>query len=177
MLWDFGEINLLGRGDGFWTDAINWILSVFDHANKSKLSIGHAEQASATRHPLPDDAAQCFFTDPPYYDAVPYADLSDFFLVWLKRSLGDHSAIFGTDLAPKEDECIVDEVKGKDHAFFERTMAEAMAEGRRVLAPSGIGIVVFAHKSTAGWESQLQAMVDAGWTVTGSWPIDTCQDP
>ena len=48
-----------------------------------------------------------------------------------------------------------------------------MAEGRRVLNPNGIGVVVFAHKSTAGWEAQLQAMVDAGWIMTGSWPIDT----
>ena len=52
-------------------------------------------------------------------------------------------------------------------------MGQAMAEGRRILDPKGIGIVVFAHKSTAGWEAQLQAMVDAGWNITGSWPIDT----
>ena len=48
-----------------------------------------------------------------------------------------------------------------------------MSEGCRILAPSGICIVVFAHKSTSGWEAQLQAMIDAGWTITGSWPIDT----
>jgi len=52
-------------------------------------------------------------------------------------------------------------------------MSKAMMEGRRVLTPQGIGIVVFAHKSTSGWEAQLQAMIDAGWTITGSWPIDT----
>jgi len=52
-------------------------------------------------------------------------------------------------------------------------MAQAMQEGRRVLAPDGVGVVVFAHKSTSGWEAQLQAMVDAGWVMTGSWPIDT----
>lgn len=76
-------------------------------------------------------------------------------------------------LTPKDDECIVDDAKKKDNAFFERTMGQAMAEGRRLLQPSGIGVVVFAHKSTGGWEAQLQAMVDAGWTITASWPIDT----
>ena len=76
-------------------------------------------------------------------------------------------------LTPKDAECIVDEASEKDRAFFERCMATAMGEGRRVLGLDGIGVVVFAHKSTSGWESQIQAMVDAGWTITGSWPIDT----
>ena len=75
--------------------------------------------------------------------------------------------------SPKDEECIVDEVKGKDKSFFERSMAKAMSEGRRIITPSGIGIVVFAHKTTTGWEAQLQAMVDAGWVITSSWPIDT----
>jgi putative DNA methylase len=105
---------------------------------------------------------------------VPYADLSDFFYVWLKRTLPDGLLLsFSDPLTPKADECIVDEVKGKDKAYFEKTMGQAMAEGRRVLNPNGIGVVVFAHKSTAGWEAQLQAMVDAGWVMTGSWPLDT----
>jgi hypothetical protein len=133
--------------------------------------------SSAKVHPLPNDVAQGFFTDPPYYDAVPYADLSDFFIVWLKRTVGyrhsDLIGCLGNFLSPKDDECIVDEVKGKDKNYFETNMKQAMAEGRRVLSHNGVGIVVFAHKSTSGWEAQLQSMVDAGWTVTGSWPIDT----
>src|SRR5207244_2508187 len=80
---------------------------------------------------------------------------------------------FSGNVTPKTDECIVDEVKGKDAAYFEATMKKAMAEGRRVLAPNGVGIVVFAHKSTAGWEAQLQAMIEAGWIMPGSLPIDT----
>jgi putative DNA methylase len=77
------------------------------------------------------------------------------------------------ELAPKTEECIVDGVKGKDKAYFETTMAKAMAEGCRILSPEGIGIIVFAHKSTSGWETMLQAMVDGGWTITASWAIDT----
>ena len=173
MVWDFMETN------PFNSVGANWIAGVeaFEatiKVEKEQDVPGHAEQASATVHPLPNDAASAFVTDPPYYDAVPYADLSDFFYVWLKRTLPKSLlASFTDQLVPKGDECIVDEVKGKDKRYFEKTMGQAMAEGRRVLAPSGIGLVVFAHKSTAGWEAQLQAMVDAGWTMTGSWPIDT----
>lgn len=129
---------------------------------------------SATRHPLPDDSAQVLFTDPPYYDAVPYATLADFFYVWLRRAVPpDLRSLFSDVLIDKTDECVVDEAKGKDRAYFEKTMAAALAEARRVVAPDGIGVIVFAHKSTAGWEAQLKAMIEAGWVVTGSWPIDT----
>ncbi|WP_371416089.1 SNF2-related protein [Aphanizomenon sp. UHCC 0183] len=80
---------------------------------------------------------------------------------------------FNDELTPKEEECIVSPSRGKDKAYFERQMGKAMAEGCHILSPEGIGVIVFAHKSTSGWEAQLQAMVDAGWTITGSWPIDT----
>jgi hypothetical protein len=169
IMWDFLEVFPLSGATGDWSGAVEWVAQVADE-NLVLGTGGHVGQFSAVAHALPDDAAQAFVTDPPYYDAVPYADLSDFFYVWLRRALPGFGA---EELTPKKDECIVDEVKGKDRAYFERTMAQAMAEGRRVLAPNGVGVVVFAHKSTAGWEAQLQAMIDAGWVVTGSWPIDT----
>lgn len=172
MCWDFAEGVPTGEGRGSW---INYLEKMADILEKQVgLLPGHAEQQDASKLSLPDDSAQVFFTDPPYYDAVPYADLSDLFYVWLKRALrGQHEDLFRTELTPKAEECIVDEVKGKDAAYFERTMREVMTHGRRILQPSGIGVLVFAHKSTAGWEAQLQAMIDAGWIITGSWPIDT----
>ncbi|MBN1887671.1 MAG: DUF1156 domain-containing protein [Thermoflexales bacterium] len=173
IVWDFAEAQPFGDSVGDWWHAIDCVLIALDNASHFSTS-GHVEIASATVHPLPDDMAQGFFTDPPYYDAVPYADLSDFFFVWLKRTVGEHyPELFVNKLTPKDDECILDEVKGKDKAYFEHTMMLAMSEGRRVLEPNGIGLVVFANKTTSGWEAQLQAMIDAGWTVTGSWPIDT----
>ncbi|MEW6459443.1 MAG: DUF1156 domain-containing protein, partial [Bacillota bacterium] len=174
MIWDFAECNPFSDSTGCWNGAYEWGSRICEHGSATLRHSGNTERASAVNHPLPDDSSQLFFSDPPYYDAVPYADLSDFFTVWLKRTVGNiHSDLLSDALAPKDDECIVDEVKGKDKAYFEITMGQAMAEGRRVLAPDGIGVVVFAHKSTSGWEAQLQAMIDAGWTVTGSWPIDT----
>lgn len=178
MLWDFGELSPFSGSDGYWMGAINWILRVMDTIPSGVT--GHATQASATEHPLPDDSTQAIITDPPYYNAVPYADLSDFFYVWLKRSIGDELPDqFHSIQSPKDEE--ICEMAGwdpvrypyKDGNWFEASMAKAMGEGRRVLAPNGIGVVVFAHKSTGGWEAQLQAMINAGWVVTGSWPIDT----
>ncbi len=179
MLWDFGELNIFGSIEGYWRGAINWIITVFNNTNL-KITTGQTQQSSAQNHPLPDDSAQAFITDPPYYFSVQYADLSDFFYVWLKRSLiNQHHGLFQSFLTPKEDEIIVQSPghefasEGKNRAFYESQMQVAMSEGCRILSPEGIGLIVFAHKSTAGWEAQLQAMVDAGWTITGSWAIDT----
>jgi len=118
-------------------------------------------------------------TDPPYYAAVPYSDLSDFCYVWLKRMVGEfHPDLFRWALTPKDEEIIAYYVQPpdrepKDEAFFERKMKEALAECERVLQPDGVAVVLFAHKGTAGWEALLNALVRAGWTVTASWPIET----
>jgi putative DNA methylase len=108
------------------------------------------------------------------------ADLSDFFYVWLKRTVGaQYPTLFKENLAPKSEEiCEMarwdpDRYPHKDGKWFEQKMRQAMAEGLRIVSSKGICIIVFAHKSTSGWEAQLQAMIDAGWTITASWPIDT----
>ena len=173
MVWDFMETNPFNKVGANWIAGIEACASTIEHEYQ-KSSIGQIEMTSANNLPLPDDCAHMYFTDPPYYDAIPYADLSDFFIVWLRQILGNiMPEMFFKNLAPKEEECIVDEVKGKNKYFLLTSMAKAMQEGRRVLAPNGIGVVVFAHKSTSGWEVLLQSMIDAGWVVTGSWPIDT----
>ena len=140
-------------------------------------------QAMAQDSPLPDSSSPVYFTDPPYYDAIPYSDLSDVFLVWMKRTLSDHTVLwdpFDPDnpLSPKISEIVQDETKQadgrpKDRAWFEATMAKAFAEGRRVLREDGVGSVVFAHKTTEGWEALLSGMIRGGWTVSASWPIAT----
>lgn len=180
MMMDFGEVNPLAGAGGSPESAIRRMITGINDLVEADLDAGTVIQASATEHPLLDDSAQAFITDPPYYNAVPYADLSDFFYVWLRRSLGTaHSDLFSTPLSPKDEEiCEMagwdkERYKHKDKTFYEHEMRKAMAEGRRVLSPKGIGVVVFAHKSTAGWEAQLQSMVDAGWIITGSWAIDT----
>ena len=174
MMWDFVEGNILGGATRDWLNAVEGVLKALESLDE-EIQEGYSERASATTHLFPDNAVHAFVTDPPYYDAVPYADLSDYFYVWLKRTIcGRQPDLFQENLTPKMEQAIVWHPNSVEEKMeFERKMSAAMAEGRRILAPNGIGIVVFAHKSTAGWEAQLQAMVDAGWTVTGSWPIDT----
>jgi hypothetical protein len=173
MVWDFAETNPLNLLSASWSNMMDYLQRALEPLAVIS-NTGTAQSADAGCHPLPDDYAAAFITDPPYYDAVPYSDLSDYFYVWLKRALPKHEG-FTEALTPKDEECIVDKAKGKNEAYFVNKMGQAMFEGRRILAPNGIGVVVFAHKSTSGWEAQLQAIIDAGWIVTASWPIDTEQ--
>lgn len=180
IVWDFAESNPLGDSSGSWTVFVEGIARALRSIGHSWLA-GHVEQANAAQHPLPDDSAAAVITDPPYYDAIPYADLSDFFYVWQRRALGGvHPSLFRERLTPKDEEAIwnpgrVHSATGKkkDEAFYEAQMGRALAEARRIVRRDGIGVVVFAHKSTAGWEAILGALIDAGWVVTASWPIDT----
>jgi putative DNA methylase len=174
MMWDHVEPNPFGNAGGDFGGAIEWVVRVCSLEAKSHSKPGTVSIASATNHSLPDDSASALITDPPYYDAVPYADLADFFYVWIKRGLHDiFPDLMKAELTPKKEECIVDLQKQKDRNSFEQMMRRCMSEGRRILGPSGVGLIVFAHKTTEGWEAQLQAMFDAGWIITGSWPIDT----
>jgi len=181
MMWDFTEIVTTGTFGSNFTAAVEWVCEVVEKWRGS--STGQVQSADATDHPLPDQAASIWFTDPPYYDAIPYADLSDFFLVWLKRTLPDHPLLcdsFDPDnpLSPKTREAVQHETKecdgrAKGRDFFEDIMGKAFAEGRRILREDGIGSVVFAHKTTEGWEALLSGIIRGGWTITGFWPIAT----
>ena len=181
IVWDFAEACGFSDGGATWVGQVRWVEKVAALGWNTRT--GNTQIVDATRHPLPDQSASIWFTDPPYYDAVPYADLSDFFLVWLKRSLPGHSLLRdpfnpGNPLAPKDQEVVQDETKksngrSKDRLWFEETMAKSFAQGRRILTEDGIGSVVFAHKTTEGWEALLSGMTRGGWTITGSWPIAT----
>lgn len=197
LVWDFCEISVVAdAATGGYEGALDWVARVVEAWPGS--AAAQVQPADAAEYPLPDQTAAVWFTDPPYYDAIPYSDLSDFFFVWLKRSLPGHPLLRdpfdpNNQLTPKSREIVQDETKEvpltptlslqgrgekgvgrpKDRAFFEETMAKAFAEGRRILKDDGIGCVVFAHKTTEGWEALLSGMVKGGWVITGSWPIAT----
>jgi putative DNA methylase len=174
MVWDFAEVNPLAAAGGSPESAVRRMSSAIKTLVASDLKKGAVYQGSADNHPLPDDFASALVTDPPYYDAIPYSDLLDFFYIWLKRVTDVSSTEVKTaSLCPKDEECIVDEVKGKTPEYFEKMMQSCLTEQRRIVRPDGIGVVVFAHKSTAGWERLLSAVIEAGWIITASWPIDT----
>lgn len=182
IVWDFAEPAIFAEQAGDYQVTLNTMLRVIRTLPRTS-SAGQVQVADACSSPLPDETAHIWFTDPPYYDAVPYSDLSDFFFVWLKRAFPRHALLRDpfdatNPLTPKDREAVQDEIKivdgkPKDKAFFESVMARTFAEGRRVLREDGVGCVVFAHKSTEGWEALLSGMIRGGWVITGSWPIAT----
>jgi putative DNA methylase len=126
-----------------------------------------------------DGTFDAIITDPPYYDNVAYAALSDFFFVWLKRSVGFlYPEQFSSLLTPKKAEAVADATRhegSKERAarFYEDMMAQVLAEASRVLKPGAPVVIVYAHKTTLGWATLVEALRLAGFTVTEAWPIDT----
>lgn len=177
MMWDYVEAPWLTSGGG-WNGILADICKMIESQSAIR-QIGNVGLASAVHHPLPNDSAQAYITDPPYYDAVPYSHLSDFFYVWLRRTLSiNQYAGLSNQLVDKSEEIVVDRphklsTSTKDINFYESELTKAFEDGRRVLGPDGIGTIVFASKTTASWEAILKAVISAGWIITGSWPIDT----
>jgi adenine-specific DNA methylase len=172
FVWDFAEPVLSADTSGNLEGAIDWVARVIEAWPGSEP--GSVQSADAAAHTLPDEVASVWFTDPPYYDSVPYSYLSDYFYVWLKRALPRQ---FSEELTPKKNEIVayVDSSKnGKiPYEVYEERMGLAFSEGRRILRANGIGAVVFAHKTTEGWEALLSGLVHGRWTITASWPIAT----
>ncbi len=139
---------------------------------KSADSLDHIQNASI-------DAV---VMDPPYYDNVMYAELSDFFYVWLKRTAGHvFPELFTRQLTDKENEAVANPARfagekgaralaGRD---YQERMAAIFAECRRVLKPNGIMTLMFTHKATGAWDALTKGLMEAGFVITASWPINT----
>ena len=131
---------------------------------------------------LADGSIDAVVMDPPYYDNVMYAELSDFFYVWLKRTAGHlFPELFRQQFTDKENEAVANPAKfsgqtgaralaGKD---YQARMAAIFAECRRVLKPDGIMTLMFTHKATGAWDALTTGLIEAGFTITASWPINT----
>ena len=129
-----------------------------------------------------DGSIDAVVMDPPYYDNVMYAELSDFFYVWLKRTAGRvFPELFRRQLTDKENEAVASPAKfsgergaralaGKD---YRRRMAAIFAECRRVLKPDGIMTLMFTHKATGAWDALTSGLMESGFAITASWPIST----
>jgi adenine-specific DNA methylase len=181
--WEWAEAVPLGDASASFASAYERTATTIDQALSFSYRPGTQFAADARSTGLPDGCARVWFTDPPYYDAIPYAALSDFFLVWLKRiapirdRMGDPLDA-SNPLSNKANELIVDEVQftsgvRKDRDYFEAGIASAFRESRRTLSDDGIGCVVFAHKTTEGWEALLSGLISAGWLLSSSWPLAT----
>ena len=178
ITWDFSEINPFSNSTGDFLGGLDWIQRFLYHVLKirNNCSPQIIQQSSTT---LRNQSIDSIITDPPYYDAIPYADLSDFFYVWFRRSVGDRFPdAFAEPLTPKPEELIQhsgrfdgDKVAAK--VFYETGMAKSFRAAHGLLCDNGRIVVVFAHKDPDAWETLVKAMIDSGLVVTASWPIDT----
>lgn len=179
MILDFVEVNPIGGAGGDWSGQIDWIVRVIRNVADSNLQSGNVKRSPAQEAYLPDDIAAAMVTDPPYYAAFGYSDLSEFFFPWLRRSVPLSVLDYNEEHVPKAEEAIsigksLNDGRGeKNDQTYLDSMGAAFQVSRRVVRSDGIGVVVFANKTTSGWEAILEAIIHAGWLVSASWPIDT----
>ncbi len=178
ITWDFSEINPFSDSTGNFLGGLDWIQRFLEHALKIKNKCVPWINQQSSRD-LEGQIVDTIITDPPYYDAIPYADISDFFYVWLRRSIGDHFPnVFNDSLTPKLDELIQHSGRFNNNKivakeFYEKGMAESFQSAHDLLSNGGRIMIVFAHKDPDAWETLVTAMIQAGLVVTASWPIDT----
>lgn len=185
MLWDFAEVNPLSTIGGSFEASVGIVAGALLGCPLKSIA-GVTAQADAVRseHRI----ASVVSTDPPYYDNIGYADLSDFFYVWLRKSLRtDYPALFGTLLVPKAEELIATpyrhENKDAAETFFLEGMTAAMKRLAGVAHPAFPVTIYYAFKqseskadlgeASTGWETFLSAVIRAGFALTGTWPIRT----
>jgi putative DNA methylase len=180
MAWDFTEIDPLADGPGNWDGAIDWIKRALDHCcNATAGNPSRVQRANAQELPFADGEFDAVIIDPPYYDAFQYGDLSDFFYVWLKRSIGHlYRDLFLTPLSPKQAEVIENRADKKSseyisHEEFESRLQNALDEVARVVKDDGIVSLVFAHTNVDAWGRLLKGLRGAGLVVTTSWPMQS----
>ncbi len=188
MVWDFCEVDPLSETTGGFMAILDWVARYLDHALPA-VSGSPAPQVTA-RSALapPPGSIDLVCTDPPYYDAIPYSDLMDFFQVWLRRALDGVSPeigeVFAEPLGPKwraeeGDGELIDDAsrfEGDRQASkknYEDGMARAFARCHEALRDDGRMVVVFANKNPDAWETLVSALIRSGFAATGSWPIQT----
>ena len=188
IVWDYTEVNPLSDTSGNFLGALDWVSKVCEHLQKSVDSARSGEIISGSAISCQVDSVDLILTDPPYYDAIPYSDLMDFFYVWLRRSIPGLSAevesVFSDALGPKWDHAtddgeLIDDASrfGGDRERSKQNYEDGMARSFRschtALQPDGRLVVVFANKHPDAWETLVAALIRAGFVVDGSWPIQT----
>ena len=188
IVWDFTEVNPCSEKSGGYLGAIEWIGLYVSHELSFAVNAFHPHVIQRSAVQDSQSLFDVILTDPPYYDAIPYSDLMDFFYVWLRRTLHGLSpeidAVFQQPLAPKWDhdrndgELIDDSSrfggdKQQSKANYENGMFRVFQACYKALKPDGRLVIVFAHKHPDAWETLVSAIIRAGFVVDGSWPIQT----
>ncbi|ENU3987618.1 TPA: DUF1156 domain-containing protein [Enterobacter kobei] len=183
MVWDFAEPNLFGEGMGDYNVTLDNMMRAIPKLPDN--NIGFVAQADAAMQNISRD--KVISTDPPYYDNVPYADLSDFFYFWLRKPLkGILPEFYSTISVPKSDELVADRKRhgSKDNAenFFLDGMTKAMRQIATLAHPAFPTTIYYAFKqsedsdagsASTGWETFLEAIISSGLEIVGTWPMRT----
>jgi putative DNA methylase len=187
MTWDFPEVNILGTSVGGFTPIVSYIADCI-----LKLPVGKHGEARQNDAQSDNGLRNIMMsTDPPYYDNIGYADLSDFFYVWLRQSLKEtYPELFRTMLVPKSEELVAtpyrfDGSKEKANAFFESGMLQTFKHINTYVRDDVPTTVYYAYKqsekddsdsiASTGWETMLSAIIQSGFAITGTWPMRTEQ--
>ena len=181
MTWDFSEGAIPNEVRGGYQLCLNKILSSLETIRKAHTA--KAPECVILRQSATNPLGlktEAIITDPPYYDAIPYSDISDFFYVWLRRSTGNQfSEFLPNALTPKQEELVQQHKTGErgriGKEFYEKGMSESFQGARDSLCEDGRVVIVFAHKDPDAWETLVKAIIESGLVVTASWPIDTEQ--
>ena len=188
ITWDFSESAPLSDTTGGFVQSVDWVSKVCEHLQSSVDSARNGESILASAITCPTGSVDLILTDPPYYDAIPYSDLMDFFYVWLRRcSSGltpEVEEVFSNALGPKwdheaNDGELIDDAsrfggdKDRSKMNYEAGMARSFRSCHAALQPDGRLVVVFANKHPDAWETLVAALIRAGFLVDGSWPIQT----
>ncbi len=182
MTQDFSECAILNGVPGSYQICLDRILSSLKTVRRANIT--KTPNCVILRQSATDSINReidAIVTDPPYYDAIPYADLSDFFFVWLRRTIGTQfSGIVSEPLTPRTNELVQHSGRfegNNDEAkkFYEKGMADSFQFAYQALSDDGRIVIVFAHKAPDAWETLVKAMIESGLVVTASWPIDTEQ--
>ncbi len=191
MVWDYAECCPFSDSTGNWMACIDWVWKVIERLRSN--NIGKVDQSDATSFGINNNIL--FSTDPPYYDNIGYADLSDFFYIWMRRSLGEiYPKLFTTMLVPKAEELVAtpyrfDGNKEKAKDFFETGLSKTFHNIRKYQNKDFPLTVYYAFKQTeddnndedysgniiasTGWETMLEAILKAGFSIDGTWPMRT----
>ena len=195
MTWDYAEANVFSSSTGSWDSSLEWIPKVLEKLPK-KVKPGKAEQKNATSIDIRN--SYIIATDPPYYDNIAYADLSDFFYIWLRKTLkNSYPSIFSTLTVPKNEEIVATPYrfegdKSLAKNFFEENIKKAFETLFNLQDPEFPIILYYAFKQaeltiedkkagrsiavSTGWETMLESLLDVGFTITGTWPLRTERD-
>ncbi len=188
MNWNFAEANPFSNSSGNFLGQLDYLTKVIENlCIEAKAGTVFQEDATVLHYPI----GIVISTDPPYYDNVPYADLSDFFYVWLRHSLIDiYPDLFGTILVPKDAELVADHQRlgGREEAneYFENGMKQVFDKMCHAIKPEYPLSVYYAFKqsetdsedrsaASTGWETMLEALIQAGFVIQATWPMRTEQ--